>query len=338
MIYSKDEIKDFIKRVLNTRSEVTLERLKATGNMTARLEDGGEETLLKAVVEGREYVVKMKSRQFESNVGDAMNYFGSEEFFKHYKKGKYIFYIRDSVVREQKMYSAFSVVKESLPKIYGAQSDKTRSIVIMEKLEISREPKDEELAELLKKIHGEYPRLEDAVKVGANVHVKEDYLQAKELSLALIESVKKVFPAFPNELLIKARKLAEDYGKTYEKMASFGRCVCHGDLTINNMTTTPSIKLYDWELSTYNNPEFDLVSYLVHYPTLLTDGEINRFLLAYYGDKETLENKKEALNFNVLLYFVTRFSAMMMISRKLDMPYMDTSIANYVYLASYLGK
>ncbi|MBO7178291.1 MAG: aminoglycoside phosphotransferase family protein [Clostridia bacterium] len=337
MIYSKEEIKDFIKSVLNVKADVSLARLKATGNMTARLDDGGEETLLNATVEGKDYVVKMKSRFFEDNVGHVMNYFDSPEFTASYNKGKYIFYIRDSVEREAKLYSAFSSIKASLPIIYGTQSDNNRSIVLMEKLEISRETKNEELGGLLRKMHSLYTREEDAIRLGANAHTREDYEQAKELSLNLIRSVESVYIDFPKRILSKAKEIVSDYGKSYDKMVSYPRCVCHGDLTINNMTTAKGIILYDLELATYNNPEFDLVSYLVHYPTLLTENEIKEFLTAYYGNESEIENKKEVLYLNVLLYFVTRFSAMMMISRRLDMPYMATSIKNYIYLFDYLG-
>ena len=337
MIYSREEIKDFIRNALHTRGEVSLERLKASGNMTARLEDGGEETLLKASVDGKDYVVKMKSKFFETNVGRVMNYFDSSAFTESYEKGKYIFYIRDNVAREIKVYPAFYSIRESLPIIYGAQNEENRSIVLMEKLAISREPKNVELGALLKKMHSLYTKEEDAVRLGVNVHGKEDYLSAKGLSLKLIDSVESVYNDFPKSILIKARKLVEEYGKTYEKMTSYPRCVCHGDLTINNMTTAQGVKLYDLELATYNNPEFDLVSYLTHYPTLLSEDDIKEFLCAYYGSESEIKNKKEVLKLNVLLYFVTRFSAMMMISRRLDMPYMETSIKNYIYLFDYLG-
>lgn len=334
MIYSKEEILSFVKTTLGCE-DVTLGEIATSGNMTARIEDGGELTILGATVGGKDYVIKMKSVAFETNVGDAMNYFSTSEFRESYEKGKYIFYIRDSVNREMKVYPAFSCIKESLPKIYGAQSDGKRSILLMEKLDISREQNHVALGMVLRKLHAIYPLESEARNIGANVHVREDYINAKALALRLIDSIERVYPTFPRPILERARKGANEFGALYDKMVSYPRCLCHGDLTANNMTTTPSVRLYDFELATYNNPEFDLVSYLVHYPTLLNKEIVEDFLCAYYEKNEGI--KKEVLSLNVLLYFITRFNAMMMISKRVNMPYMEVSIQNYIFLFDYFN-
>ena len=338
MIYSKGEILNFIKNTLGCKDEdITIAPLKASGNMTAKIEDGGEATLLEVVVRGKEYVLKMKSTAFENSVGIAMNYYDSEDFLESFNRGKYIFYIRNNYDRESKVYSAFSEIKEYLPKVYGAQSDDYRSILLIEKVEISRFPKNKELALVLKKLHAVYSTEEGAKKIGANLHEREDYLKATHLSRALLESIGKVYPTFPGKILDTARGVVEDYGALYDKMTNYRRVVCHGDCTINNMTTAPTLKLYDLELSTYNNPEFDLVSYLVHYPTKISKKEVEEFLFCYYGDEDYMSSKKEVLSLNLIIYFVTRFHAMMMISKKVDMPYMPTSIDNFIYLFQLFG-
>lgn len=337
MIYSNQEIESFIKDSLGVCEAVTITPLKATGNMTARLEDGGEVTLLNVLAGEKEYALKIKSTAFENNVGDAMNYYASKDFEESFLKGKYVFYIRSNYNRESKVYSALSQVKEYLPKVYGAQNDSYRSLILLEKLDISREPKDIELADFLRKLHSLYIDEKEVEKLGANVHTKEDYTRATALSLKLLDSIERVYPDFPKEILTLAGNVINNYAKVFDKMISYPRCLCHGDCTINNMTTTPSLKLYDLELSTYNNAEFDLVSYLVHYPTLLNKGVIVKFLSRYYDDDNFMANKKEVLSLNLLIYFVTRFHAMMMIAKKLDMPYMETSIKNYIYLFRFFN-
>lgn len=331
MIYSVEEIKNFIARALP--GEVTFKKMNATGNMTARLEDGGNDTLLLVEVGDKEYVVKMKSKAFDDNVSVAMNYFDSASFSEAFKKGKAIFYIRDSYDREGKIYKAFSELSDNLPKIYLEESDGTRSIILMEKLTISRKPKDVELALLLRKWHSLYTLEEDAKRVGANVHTKEDYERAEELSLKLFDSIERGYSNFPKEIIKEGMEYVKSYGENYLKGISFPRTLCHGDLTINNLTTEDGIVLYDLELATYSNPEFDLVSYLVHYPVDLSNKVVASFLNAYYGGG--FENKKEVLRHNLLTYLCTRFHAMMMITKKLHMPYMEQSIQNYIFLFNY---
>ena len=330
MIYTTQEIKNFIERSVGGK-DILFKKLNATGNMTARLEDGGNDTLLLVEVDGKEYVLKMKSKAFDHNVCGAMNWHDTDEFRRSFEKGKSIFYIRGSYDREGKIYKAFSSLKENLPIIYGSESDDTRSIILMEKLPISRITKDEEIARLLKKWHAQYPLKEDAERLGANVHTQNDYENATDLSLKLFELIEECYPNFPAKIIKTGREYVQNYAKNYLKGRSFPSTLCHGDLTINNLTTDGEIILYDLELATYSNPEFDLISYLVHYPTQLTNEIVERFLRAYYDGKIN----EDALKHNLLTYLCTRFHAMMMITKKLHMPYMEQSIKNYIFLFDY---
>ena len=58
MIYTTKEIKNFIERSVGGK-DILFKKLNATGNMTARLEDGGNDTLLLVEDDGKEYVLKM---------------------------------------------------------------------------------------------------------------------------------------------------------------------------------------------------------------------------------------------------------------------------------------
>lgn len=337
MIYSRSEIAGFIKSVLGDEGDYKLSPLVATGNMTARLEDGGEATLLSLVRGQEEYAIKMKSRLFEDNVLKAMNYYDDSSLEQGFSKGKYVFYIRDAFNREEKIYSALSAFGEYLPRIYGAQSDDYRSIILMEKLKISRAVKALEVITFLTRLHKFCTSEKRARELGANIPTKEDYLKAQDLSISLISNVSKAYANFPSRILNLALDGVKKYGELYDRVISFPRALCHGDCTAYNMTTEPILKVYDFELSTFNNPEFDLISYLVHYPTPLKESDVDEFLGCYYGEKDYLATKKEVLKLNLLVYFVTRFHAMMMIAKTLDMPYMEISIKNYIFLFDYFG-
>ena len=62
MIYSKNEIINFITTTLNVdASKISLTTLNADGNMTAKLEEGGSDSLILVKVDSKEYVVKTKT-------------------------------------------------------------------------------------------------------------------------------------------------------------------------------------------------------------------------------------------------------------------------------------
>ena len=337
MIYSPQEITSFVSKCLGGL-DVELSMLHATGNMTARIEDGGSDTLLTAKVGDKEYVVKMKSKAFDDNVGATMNYYGSDTFKQYFDEGKSIFYIRDSYNREQRAYSILLSLKEHFPTIYGAESDGTRSIILMDKIEIDRSPKDDSLADVLYKIHS-MPSSEETMREwGINIHTERDYINATALSKALLDGVSRAYPNFPKRIVSRARDFVANYKQNYQKMVGYGRCLCHGDLTINNLSTKGQIKLYDLELATYNNREFDLISYLVHYPIELNESIVESFLASYYNKMgNCIKEREDALKHNLLIYLTTRFHAMMMITLKLNMPYMETSIKNYIFLFNYFA-
>ncbi|MBO5776765.1 MAG: hypothetical protein J6R35_05275 [Clostridia bacterium] len=334
MIYTHEEIKSFIANCLSVPQEdIVFKSAQATCSMTARLEDGGSDTLLGIECGGKEYIVKIKSTAFDDNVCDAMNYLDLKEFNEYFSRGKNLFYIRDSYNREAKMYRAFGSIKDYFPKIYGSASDASRSILLMEKLKIERTPNDKEAAAFLIKLHSLYNRIEDAQALGANVHTAEDYVAATDISLKLIDYIELAYPDFPKAIIKAAQEFVYNYQSNFNKMTTYPRTLCHVDFTINNTTTAEGFKAYDLELATYNNGEFDLISYLYHYPIVLNDSCTNELLNAYYlGKNSTLSDNLEVVKLNVVLYFCTRFHAMMLIAKKLPMPYMGVSIENAKYL------
>lgn len=340
MIYLKSEIIKFISTTLNVEeSKIALTTLEADGNMTAKLEDGGSESLINVVAGEKEYVVKTKSNAFGKNVCDAMNYLKEQSFLEKFKKGYAIFYIRDNYNREEKVYKLIEKFSNYLPKIYGATSDSERSLILMEKLNICREVDIEKTANFLREFHSEFNGKKDiAVENGINIHTKLDYSSAKELSLTLLNYVEKAHPSFPKYIIEISKKFVKNFEENFEKIAKYSQTICHGDFTSNNVTFTGNaIKVYDFELATYQNPEFDIISFFVHYPKPITNQTISEFLKLYYNRKPT-KKERESLSLNTLIYFTTRFHAMMLICKNVSMPYMETSIKNYISVFDYFLK
>ncbi len=339
MIYSKSEIIKFISKSLNIEEDkISLATLEAEGNMTAKLEDGGSESLINVIAGEKEYVVKTKSGVFSKNVCDAMNYLKEQSFLEKFKKGCAIFYIRDNYNREEKVYKIIDKFSNYLPKIYGATSDSERSLILMEKLNICREVDFEKSANFLREFHNEFNGKKDiALKNGINIHTKKDYLCAKDLSATLLNYVEKAYPNFPKYIIEICKKFVKNFEDNFEKIANYSQTICHGDFTSNNVTFNNRITVYDFELATYQNPEFDIISFLVHQPKLINNQTISEFLKLYYNRKPT-KKERESLSLNTLIYFTTRFHAMMLICKNVSMPYMENSIKNYICVFDYFLK
>ena len=339
MIYSKNEIINFITTTLNVdASKISLTTLNADGNMTAKLEEGGSDSLILVKVDSKEYVLKTKSNAFGKNVCDAMNYLQESSFIEKFKKGYAIFYIRDNYNREEKVYKIIEKFSMYTPKLFGAISDNNRSIILMEKLDICRDVDLEKASSFLRKFHSEFNNKKDlAIENGINIHTKEDYSNAKDLSLTLIDYVEKAYPSFPRYIVETCRKFVKNFEQNFEKIAKYSQTICHGDFTSNNTSYGNSFKVYDFELATYQNPEFDIISFLVHYPNLVNNQTIERFLTLYYKGKPT-KKERESLSLNTLIYFTTRFHAMMLICKNVSMEYMETSIKNYISVFDYFVK
>ena len=63
----------------------------------------------------------------------------------------------------------------------------------------------------------------------------------------------------------------------------------------------------------------DIISFLVHFHKPINNQTIERFLTLYYKGKPT-KKERESLSLNTLIYFTTRFHAMMLICKTDDKP------------------
>ena len=80
-------------------------------------------------------------------------------------------------------------------------------LILMEKLNICREVNFEKSANFLREFHNEFNGKKDiALKNGINIHTKNDYLCAKDLSATLLNYVEKAYPNFPKYIIEICKK------------------------------------------------------------------------------------------------------------------------------------
>lgn len=350
MIYSKEELKQMIAAKLKL-CESSLESvpINIKNSMTSKLEDDNSDSIFRFFNKdsGIYLVAKVKTNAFIDNVGLAMNYYKDAKFAEEYARGNSIFYTRECFRREKYVYEQIdSSFAKYVPQYYGSIESGNNCVYIIEYLDICQQAVDLEAAAVfIAKLHVKYLNsMEDAIKMHINIHTKYDYTNAKNLSMMLLHNVESLYPDFSRKALIDLRTFVLAFEENFDKLSSERRTICHGDFCVKNMTFLPiGIKVYDWELSTFNNPEFDLSAFLVHYPTCLNEKIVSSFMDSYLKCYNSLTVNKisaiklrEMLRFNVYIYMTTRFNAMMNICQFVSMPYMKESIYNWQFLYNYL--
>lgn len=346
---NKIQLFNAISDILGTATDnLMLEDFLPENSMTSKIESAELPGIVKVrnVSTAESFVIKIKTSAFIDAVGIAMNVFNDADVAKSYAEGHRIFYTHNSYVREKFVYENLKQhLKDYTPHYFGGKAYGNECVHIMELLSFDKPFDLEKACEFAAKLHAVYMgRFSETDALLTNIHRKEDYVNAKNLSLLLLKNIVKLYPDFGDDITASLNEFVKSPERNFEYTEFLGKTVCHGDYCAKNMAFTESgIKVYDWELSTYNNPEFDLAALLIHYPTTITKNDVDNainYYVRYFNllsdTKKTADVVKQNLAFNVKLYAATRFHAMMNIAVNLPMPYMKESVENYKFLFRYL--
>ncbi len=326
---------------------VQMQHLDVKGSMSSKIEDGINGSIFRFRLRnnGKTIVVKMKNSSFINNVGETMNYYGTDSFMDNYKRGYGLFYTRNCHCREKYIYSRIDdSLKKYIPYYYGSVEVSLHECLhIMEDIPIVQSPIIIEcITDFLSELHIRYYEDKMAMEeMMINVPEICDYYYGKYISEVLYDNIQKLYPDFPTKILLDLRDFSNNPQKIFEQLHTYPLTICHGDFAIKNLSFLENrIVVYDWELSTFNNPEFDLISFMVFYPGTLTAGFIDDFINNYYHKlkkkKKIIYDVQAALLYNTKLLMASRFHAMMNIAKKIEMPFMNSAIDNWVFLYNYL--
>lgn len=342
MIADKSSLLNVVADVLSLPSDrLSFCPLSVADSMSGAIEEGFDGSIFCLKTDsGKRYVAKRKCLSFIERVGESMNPFASPEFRAIYRKAYGVFYIRESHLREHYIYDGIDPsLRPCLPLYYGSYKSPAECVHVMEYLPILRDKIDlKGAAAFLARLHAVYAGREKAARdLHANIPTPSDYTAARPLSAMLYDNIQRLYPDFPQEILKDMRAFSDDANAMACGLNTWQRTLCQGDFCVKNMTFLPrGIRVYDWELATFNHPAFDLISFLVHYPVPIDDRLIEDWIGSYRNAASTCERLEplsdKCLAFNVRLYMATRFHAMMNICRSVDMPYMPVSIANWLKL------
>lgn len=351
MTISEEQSIDFLAQTLDKDKNKLVKIINATkDSLVSKLQNDKEnnETLLtfEDTVTQKRYFIKTKSRSFKANGGKLMNIHSSPDFEKAYSKGWPIFYIRNHLEREALIYKKIDEsLKPYLPILYGSAIIRNGSVMILEHININQENINlKSITNFLSILHSKYYLHADKAKeMKINMHTLKDYKNAQPLLCIMQDLIKNEYPIFKNVIEKDLSEFLANFENNYKKAFRDNLTIAHGDFSIKNLSFTDRLYVYDWELSTYNNPEFDLITFFVHYPQPLTKEIITTFISDYHKAcnelgviKKGIDNLTEYLKINLKLFFVIRFSSILLICKSIKMDYLNSMIQNWLFMYDFL--
>lgn len=183
-----------------------------------------------------------------------------------------------------------------------------------------------------------YNDLSAARDMCLNVNTPEDYRRSKRcLNMLFHVFDEENLRVFGPDTVKAIDSFIDDIDARAAEFA-FHRSFSHNDFSTRNMILSgDSVLLYDFELSSFQNPEHDLIELLIFDSAQLTDKEMVS-LTEYYrrGLYDGLEQAKPVddqmylsiLRFNLCEWIVNRLSLLRIVGRKLDIDYIDGLLEN----------
>lgn len=188
-----------------------------------------------------------------------------------------------------------------------------------------------------------YNDIEAARRLGLNIYSPQDYRRAKNCIYGLYDSRKeegiKLYGEKKND---EINNYISNIDRIMEKYAHH-RSFTHNDFsTRNTFYDENGVRLYDFELSCFQNPEHDLVEFLMYDIQSLTDSEVKE-LIRYYrqglrrggieiDDKEF----RELLICNAYEFVVNRLSMTRTINANVELDFAKVSVPNSVRVLKLL--
>ena len=184
-----------------------------------------------------------------------------------------------------------------------------------------------------------YGNVDSAREMGLNVYRPVDYKRAKKCIYELYNSRNNeninLYGKKKNEIIIEYIKNIDKIMEQYV----YHRTFTHNDFSTRNMFfNRDRILFYDFELSCYQNPEHDLIEFLMYDLGSFTDGEVKE-LIEYYkrglksgGVEISNRDFNRLLLYNTYEFIINRLSMTKVINESVELDFAKRSIPNSVRL------
>ncbi len=298
----------------------------------------------------REMIVKCKSAAIIANGIRLLSKGDPMLFWQLVSEHKVLGY-NGSSVRESVLYSGIDrALAKYMPHFIGSYTQPfTRSCFIaMEKLPQSPPHTSQlyRLIDIITYFHVRYYNdLAAAARLKLNRYTVRDHK-------AIRRSLKRMFHRLDaeNAVIFGADKLAivEDFLRTIHieyRGVSFHCTLTHNDFSPRNISAYgDDIRIYDWELAAYQNPEHDIIELLISMLHDLSDSEVLD-ALRYQRERLSLSTGivltdrqyRDILRFNTLEYCVNKLTILRLAGKHLGLNYTEKLAENAARMMDILN-
>ena len=279
----------------------------------------------------REILVKFKTRDIIKNGIKVLNSKGDFKLLYFLALYHKILSFDKSYIRELKFYENVEAdLKKHTVETFGCYKNSlsARYFILMEEIKEKSGFKKEKLHKVfdtILKFHLKYYNKEELCsKYGLNSYTSKDYKRSRAMFRYIFsefnEENKKYFS---RSELGKINEFIERI-HIYHAELPLHRSLTHNDFSIRNMFFSEGdFLVYDWELSCYQNPEHDIIEFLIFVLHELSDDEVKSGIEYYKRELfEKLkldiskEDYKRILEFNILEYTVNKLSVYRLADRR----------------------
>ncbi len=252
-----------------------------------------------------------------------------------------------SSTREAKLYANLdSSLKPHLPEFIGAHIHPLTQTCFVAMEELPQQPPSPsdipQLIDIIAEFHARYYRDASAAKrLGVNIYRTDDYKSARYCFRKMFSSLDNT--VFGAERCAVIMRFIDDIHNEHSKVKSHST-LTHNDYSCRNVSCGERIRIYDWELSCFQNPEHDIIELLVSMAEHLTDEQLlaslehhRERLYELTGERLSDEDYAAALRFSLLEFCVNKLTIIRLAGKRLGLDYTEQLAANASRLMDVLN-
>lgn len=346
-----DEIKEKIKSKLNITdsNNITEFELDVTGSTVNKIANKGNTSIYGFnIIIGNKHkkiVAKKKSNAIINNTGILLNTQSSSKFENIYQLNYAILGLKNSSIREQLIYkNIITKVRKYMPKFLGNINEFNENILLLEYFNNSHFKIDDNLVvDFLSELHSYYLNKKEIVDLfKLNYCSVNEYRDSKKFLLLIFDNFVKLYETiFPIEILNDIENSIKYLDNNIKNMYAYYLTLNHGDFTYKNICLiNKNLCVYDWEMSSYLNPQFDIVTYLSYnnkenISKKYLEDFTNKYIIAFEKKSNLSIDKEEFyyyLKLNINYFFIIRLMGLLVIHNKMPMPHIEAVLKNWIKL------
>ena len=255
-----------------------------------------------------------------------------------------IFSYDNSCVREITVYNNIDeTLKKYIRKYYGYYTDKkTKTLNLILKYENNDEykvdyEKAKKIFDIIIRFHTfYYNKTDEAEKLKLNIYSENNYKKAKKCLKELYNKRHKENIKYYGEDRDTKINSFIDSIEEYVKKYSYHRTFTHNDFSTRNIFyNNNEILFYDFELACYQNPEHDLIEFLIYELENFNNNEITE-IIKYYKDSlfKSIniqiddDEYKKILIYNIYEFIINRLSLLRIVGETIKIDFIKKILIN----------